>query len=172
MSEYNMSHTGAQLDSAINKVNSGYILPEDDITIKINGTHDVRAFENAVVNVSDSQHFAFGYKTMTANASFEITGLTDQNGDSFTPKGYAFTLLPSVSSAFSGSDSTPSLIACVFDSENKRMTRTRTSNAVHQAFANIGYSSYGVSEGGFKQTASSDEKYNCFGAEYFWIAWG
>ena len=123
-------------------------------------------------DVSDSQHFAFGYKTMTANASFEITGLTDQNGDSFTPKGYAFTLLPSVSSAFSGSDSTPSLIACVFDSENKRMTRTRTSNAVHQAFANIGYSSYGVSEGGFKQTASSDEKYNCFGAEYFWIAWG
>ena len=123
-------------------------------------------------DVSDSQHFAFGYKTMTANASFEITGLTDQNGDSFTPKGYAFTLLPSISSAFSGSDSTPSLIACVFDSENKRMTRTRTSNAVHQAFANIGYSSYGVSEGGFKQTASSDKKYNCFGAEYFWIAWG
>ena len=123
-------------------------------------------------DVSDSQHFAFGYKTMTANASFEITGLTDQNGDSFTPKGYAFTLLPSVSSAFSGSDSTPSLIACVFDSENKRMTRTRTSNAVHQVFANIGYSSYSVSEGGFKQTASSDKKYNCFGAEYFWIAWG
>ncbi len=123
-------------------------------------------------DVSDSQHFAFGYKTMTANASFEITGLTDQNGDSFTPKGYAFTLLPSVSSAFSGGDSTPSLIACVFDSENKRMTRTRTSNAVHQAFANIGYSSYSVSEGGFKQTASSDKKYNCFGAEYFWIAWG
>ena len=123
-------------------------------------------------DVSDSQHFAFGYKTMTANASFEITGLTDRNGDSFTPKGYAFTLLPSVSSAFSGSESTPSLIACVFDSENKRMTRTRTSNAVHQAFANIGYSSYSVSEGGFKQTASSDKKYNCFGAEYFWIAWG
>ncbi len=172
MSEYNMSHTGAELDSAINKVNSGYILPSGNKSITANGTHDVKNYEKAVVNISDSQHFAYGYKTMTANASFEITGLTDRQGNSFTPKGYMFTLLPSASSTYTGGESTPSLVACVFDSVNKRMTRTRPTNTAWQTFCNTSYSSYGVSDGGFKQTSSSDTKYNSFGTEYFWIAWG
>lgn len=51
MSEYNMTHTGAELDSAISKVNSGYILPQGSIELKTNGTHNVKAYENAVVNI-------------------------------------------------------------------------------------------------------------------------
>ena len=53
MSEYNMTHTGAELDTAIGKVLSGYILPSgtkpDEITT--NGKHDVREYEFAQVNV-------------------------------------------------------------------------------------------------------------------------
>ena len=71
MSEYNMTHTGAELDSAISKVHSGYIMPSGTKPGEIteNGRHNVKEYEFADVNVSDSQHFAFGYKTMTAKAS-------------------------------------------------------------------------------------------------------
>lgn len=51
MSEYNMSHTGQELDAAINKVKSGYILPAGNTTITTNGTHDVTSVASAVVNV-------------------------------------------------------------------------------------------------------------------------
>ena len=122
--------------------------------------------------LADSQHFAFGYKTMTANATFQITGITDQQGNTFTPKGYVFTLLPSAGTNFTGGSSTPSLVTCVYDTVNKRMTRTRTDQNAWSAFANVSVSSGSVGSGTFKQTASSDKKYNCFGAEYFWIAWG
>ena len=174
MSEYNMTHTGAELDSAISKVHSGYIMPSgtkpEEITS--NGRHNVKEYEFADVNVSDSQHFAFGYKTMSANTSFEVTGITDSQGNSFKPKGYAFTLLPASGSEFTGGSSAPSLVACVYDTVNKRMTRTRTGQNAWSVFANVSVSSGTVAEGSFRQAASSDKKYNCFGAEYFWIAWG
>lgn len=51
MSEYNMSHTGAQLDEAIDKVKNGYILPEESINISANGEYDVTEFAKAVVSV-------------------------------------------------------------------------------------------------------------------------
>ena len=36
MSEYYMSHTGEELDEAINKVKNGYILPSETINISEN----------------------------------------------------------------------------------------------------------------------------------------
>lgn len=51
MSEYYMTHTGKELDDAINKVKSGYIKPSGSKNITANGTHDVKAYENAIVNV-------------------------------------------------------------------------------------------------------------------------
>ncbi len=57
MSEYNMTHTGRELDDAINKVKSGYIKPSGNINITTNGTHNVRQYENAVVNVQPSSDY-------------------------------------------------------------------------------------------------------------------
>lgn len=54
MSEYNMTHTGRELDDAINKVNEGYINPEGETDITENGTHDVRNFAIAKVNVPNN----------------------------------------------------------------------------------------------------------------------
>lgn len=51
MSEYNMTHTGQELDAAIEKVKNGYILPSGTIDIMDNGPHDVKNFQNANVNV-------------------------------------------------------------------------------------------------------------------------
>jgi hypothetical protein len=52
MSEYYLGFTGAQLDDAINKVRSGYLLPSGNSpVITTNGTHNVKNYENAVVNV-------------------------------------------------------------------------------------------------------------------------
>lgn len=175
MSEYNMTHTGAELDAAIGKVLSGYILPsgtKPDV-ITTNGKHNVKDYEFAQVNVSDSQHFAFNYKTMTANANFEVTGIKDQQGNTFTPKGFAFTLLPNSGTDFKGGESIPSLIACVYDSVNSRQTRTRTSANTWGAFANVSSSgNFQVGPGYFRLVASTDKKYNCAGQTYFWVAWG
>ncbi len=76
MSEYNMSHTGRELDDAINKVKSGYILPSGDSdTITENGTHPVRQYENAVVDVPNYE-MASGSVTPSSNVT-NITFTTD-----------------------------------------------------------------------------------------------
>ena len=51
MSEYKMSHTGAELDEAISKVLNGYILPIGSTEITENGEYDIAAFIKAIVNV-------------------------------------------------------------------------------------------------------------------------
>ena len=70
MSEYNMSHTGAELDDAINKFISGYIKPSGNTSIKTNGTHDVRAFENAVVDVPN-----FEIASSSVSPSSDVTSI-------------------------------------------------------------------------------------------------
>lgn len=40
MSEYNMTHTGQELDDAIAKVQSGYVFPDQAVTVTENGIYD------------------------------------------------------------------------------------------------------------------------------------
>ena len=98
MSEYNMSHTGAELDDAINKVQSGYLLPIGSVSIAENGTHDVSEFAQAVVNVpvpdgyidkSTITHFATGtVSNVTAGQALEVSGIVDEaTGETFEVKG-------------------------------------------------------------------------------------
>lgn len=85
MSEYNMSHTGAELDDAINKVKSGYIKPSGNTTITSNGTHNVKQYENAVVSVP-LQHTRIS-KTTGSSATQSYSIPLSEIG--FTPRAYA-----------------------------------------------------------------------------------
>lgn len=51
MDEYNMSHTGAELDDAINKFKSGYIKPSGTLDINENGIKNVKEYESVNVDV-------------------------------------------------------------------------------------------------------------------------
>ncbi|MBR3868068.1 MAG: hypothetical protein IKM66_02015 [Clostridia bacterium] len=104
MSEYNMSHTGAELDDAINKVKNGYILPSGNSpTITTNGTHNVKQYENAVVSVPQgmTQHTKIS-KTIGSSSTQSYSIPLSEIG--FTPKAYAVIAYPSseIASAVSG----------------------------------------------------------------------
>lgn len=148
------------------------ITPTGTKSITANGSYDVNSFKNANVNVPDSEHFAYGYKTMTANANFEITGLTDQQGKTFTPKGYAFMIAPNVTANTNISNSTNGLVLCFYDTVNNIMFRNILHSSAYQIRCNPSVSSGSVTSGGFVQKASSSPIYNCMGQRYFWIAWG
>lgn len=93
MSEYNMSHTGSELDEAIAKVLNGYILPSDSLSITENGTFDVTKFKNAVVNVSNMTKHASGYVTLSSNLYGAQTTYDDSKlkiDIGFTPKVFIF----------------------------------------------------------------------------------
>lgn len=51
MDEYNMSHTGAELDEAISKFKDGYIKPSGTLEISENGVKNVKEYESVSVDV-------------------------------------------------------------------------------------------------------------------------
>lgn len=157
----------------VGAIPSEYIVPSGTKTINANGTNiDVAAFAKATVNVKDSEHYAYGYKTMTANASFLVTGIVDQQGYAFTPKGYAFMLAPNITSNTNYTNSTNSLIMCFYDTVNNRLFRNVIFTPAYTVRCNPGVSSGSVGLGTFEQAASSSSSYNVMGQRYFWIAWG
>lgn len=83
MSEYNMTHTGKELDDAINKVKSGYIKPSGSKNISANGTHDVKQYENVVVNVPISK---LSYGALTGSGKAGDTFTVPYSSIGFIPK--------------------------------------------------------------------------------------
>lgn len=57
MSEYNMTHTGKELDDAIAKVQSGYVFPNQAVEVNVNGVYNtiknipVKLLDEITVNV-------------------------------------------------------------------------------------------------------------------------
>lgn len=99
MSEYYLDYTGAQIDDAINKVRSGYLLPTEIIDIFEN-VSDMDISKGKTLNVkvpvpdnyiekSQITHFATGIvRDVTAGQKFSVTGITDaKTGEAFDVKG-------------------------------------------------------------------------------------
>lgn len=126
---------------------------------------------------ADTEHYAFGYKTLTGGSDFTVTGIVDQQGNAFVPKGYMFMLAPDVTSTtdYHFTDSSNNLICCMNETIGRKMFRviawTPTSVSTYTVRANPGYSSGSVGLGTFTQ-GGSNTVYKVSGQRYFWCCWG
>lgn len=89
MSEYIMSHTGAQLDEAISKVLDGYVLPSEIINI-VSNVSDMDITNGKTLNVNVPPSIPSGFIKPTGNLTDAlITRSSSGNGHSATiPMGY------------------------------------------------------------------------------------
>ncbi len=127
MSEYYLDYTGAQLDDAINKVRNGYILPSGNSpTITTNGTHDVKSYENAVINVP------VGY-TKSKRITFTTTGnsgVINVTGIGFKPRAVAIVLSTDTTLA--------NLITCAFIWDETLGTKGNATSSAASRILNFG----------------------------------
>ncbi len=176
MSEYNMTHTGRELDDAINKVKNGYIQPSGNSpTITSNGTHPVRQYENAVVNVP-VKFFATGVVTnVTAGGKLSVTGIKDSvTGESFTPKGYICFICPTASTNYQSSANNPAIIAFYKDSNINDSMGIAAFSPAYTARINpsVPNSYVTVSGNSFSYKAVSGSMYGLMAADRWrWAAW-
>lgn len=124
-------------------------------------------------SLKDSEHWACGYKTMTANAAINVTGIVDKQGNAFTPSKFIYILAPSVTSNTTITNSTNSLVVCFYDPSDSKLYRNVVYTPAYSIRINPGATSTSASVGSgkFSVTASSNTPYNCMGNRYFWIAW-
>lgn len=215
MSEYNMTHTGKELDDAIAKVHSGYVFPNqaatvtkngiydtigeipvkliDEIEVAVpvpdgyiipsgtknivsNGTHDVKQYANAVVDV---KHFASGNISLTAGKDpIAVTGITDQNGKTFTPKGFCFALRPTGGSSinYAKGSNNYCLVACIHTGgEATRIIAWHQNSSNKESYysvkANPSTGDYSMSSGKFSIQVDN-AYYRPIAGNYLWAAWG
>lgn len=177
-----MANNGSLGTTTLTKSNSSKTIPAGYTsggTVKISTTNLSAGNIKSGVSIlgvtgslKDSEHWAMGYKTMTANATFEVTGIVDQQGTTFTPAGYAFMLAPNISSNTNITNSANALVMCFYDTINGRMYRNVLYTPAYTIRCNPSVSSGSVGSGTFKQNASGSKVYNCMGQRYFWLAWG
>ncbi len=125
MSEYYLDYTGSQLDDAINKVRSGYILPSGNSPkITSNGTHNVKQYENAVVDVPVPDNYinlsdVLFHCTKSASGTFVGSGQTCSKlsiGLSFRPK-IILIIAPSLSTSNTASPYDINTVWRVYDND-------------------------------------------------------
>lgn len=155
----------------------GYIIPSGNSpTIKSNGTHDVKQYENAVVNV---KHFASGNIPLSAGQNpVAVTGITDQNGETFTPKGFCFAIRPTGGSSINyvkGSNNC-CLVACIHTGEEATRIiawhqNSSNAEAYYSVKANPSTGDYSMSSGKFSIQVGN-EYYRPIAGNYLWAAWG
>ena len=113
MSEYYMSYTGAELDSAINKVKSGYVYPTETINITQN-VSDMDITNGKTLNVNvPIKYFATGIvSNVTAGQQMTVSGIKDSvTGEAFTPKGIVCFICPTATTNYSsGQGGKPAIV--------------------------------------------------------------
>lgn len=165
-------------NQTISPIPNEYLIPNDDISITDNGTTiDIAKYATASVNV---KHFASGNKSLSAGQDpVTVSGITDQNGKSFTPVGFCFMLHPTKPTNFVGS--TYYLVSAVY--HNRECSRIvawnqNASNATayysvraNPSVPSIGSSGVTLSNGKFSLHVGSDA-YKPIAGRYMWVAWG
>ena len=96
MSEYNMTHTGKELDDAIAKVHSGYVFPNQAATVTKNGIYDtigeipVKLIDEieVAVPVPDGYIIPSGTKNIVSNGTHDVKQYANAVVDVPVPDGY------------------------------------------------------------------------------------
>ena len=155
MSEYNMTHTGAQLDSAISKVLSGYIDP------------------------SEVTHFATGtVSNVTAGQKLTVSGIRDSaTGTAFDVKGLIAFVEPSATQNYTVSGTgKPSVVMFYRNTEIASGVAVAAYNAtltlrVNTDFKNNEY--IVISGNSFYFIQKTDSMWGLqASSKWRWIAWG
>ena len=162
MSEYNMSHTGAELDDAINKFKSGYI------------------------DKTKVTHFATGIvPNVTAGMQMSVTGIKDEKtGETFTPKGIIGFICPTSTDNFYSSGNKPAVVAFYRNDELGDCAaiaayNTAYSIRIHTETLKDGYNGEGkyteleISGNSFTYYPLTAGMYGLMAAaRWRWVAWG
>lgn len=157
MAEYNMSHTGRELDDAINKVKANYI-------DKTKVTH----FATDIVS------------NVTAGQKLTVTGITDEKtGEAFTPKGVMGFICPSSTSNYISSGNKPATVAfyrndTVGDSAAIAAYNTAYSVRIHTTvLTDNDLPNLTISGNSFKYDSATASMYGLMAAgRWRWVAWG
>ena len=153
MSEYYMTHTGAELDDAINKVKSGYI---DKTKVK---------------------HFATGVVTnVTAGQQLSVTGIKDAlTGETFNVKGLICFLCPDAATNYKTSGEKPAAV-CFY--KNNELSEAAAICAYNSAYSvrihpTTPNSYLTISGNSFSYQSLTTSMYGLMaGDKWRWYAWG
>lgn len=201
MSEYNMTHTGRELDDAINKVKSGYVLPTETYNI----TSEVRDLDitmgktlNVIMSIPDGYidktkicHFATGVvNNITAGQAVSVTGIKDDaTGEAFEVKGILFYIQPTANSWLYPPNHASSIPACFcLVRDNSRRFGTAMSCGAQSSTAsyvrevrfntsiggvtNVNNTELLITGNSFSYIARNDMYGLLAASQWRWVAWG
>ena len=153
MSEYNMTHTGRELDDAINKVRSGYI-DKTKISHFATGT---------VSNVKEGQQV-------------RITGITDAiTGEPFNLKGVVGIICPTATTNYTASSGKGAVVVFYKTSDNADGIGVAAYTPERTVRANTGMKNneiLGISGNGFSFLSPATMYALMPAARWRWFAWG
>lgn len=194
MSEYNMTHTGKELDDAIAKVQSGYVFPDQSATVTKNGIYDtigeipVKLIDEITVNVPvPSDYIKIGdtkvFVTQFTNGDYSRSSDTCLSDISisvgFKPKIFVLTNSSGIASN-STSSSKYHLLTSIFIKDNNYNNLLRFSSFLYYNSKSKLYmggrstgeaSTLNPTDGGVSGNDGSTV-YTRANMNYQWYAWG
>lgn len=187
MSEYYMTHTGTELDSAISKVKSGYIMPTEIINIVSNVSNmDIANGKTLNVNVpipdgyidkTKISHFATGtISNVKEGQQVKITGITDTiTGETFNLKGVVGIICPTATTNYTTSQGKGAVVVFYKTSDNADGIGVAAYNAAFSVRANTGMKNneiLGISGNGFSFLSPASMYALMPASRWRWFAWG
>ena len=199
MNEYNMTHTGAQLDEAINKVRSGYLLPDEVINITQNVQNmDIKKGKTLNVNVPVPSGYIDAASTKVYTTKFNCGTYTPSADEAisavkistvgFKPKIFAIRHFtgyntngprPYVNNSWMILDNNYEYTLHYPDGGTTNQARTGVTTAftlssskAQSAQSNGAANVFWPDTNGVKGNGGSGSYYLKAGVVYFWFAWG